>query len=188
VNRRLSERDLIDAALRMTRSKGLAGLSMRGLAEELGVTTMATYHHVRNKEALLDLVANAVLELVDVPPASFGDWAERIGELNRRMRRVLLDFPGLGGYLLQRPLTDAGRRISEKTQQIMREAGLSKRDALLAATLPQAFLLGRLSLESASSQHEDDRATRRSGSHLSADEVFEYGIARIVIAMRALTE
>jgi TetR/AcrR family tetracycline transcriptional repressor len=187
---RLTERDVIDAALRLTRRTGVAGLSMRALADELGVTTMAAYHYVRNKEALLDLVANAVLGLVEIPPESSGDWAERIGDLNRAMHRVLLDYPGLGTYLLQRPLTEAGRRLDEATQQIMRDAGLSKRAAALAATLPQAFLFGRLSIETAVPvPGASDRATpRRSRPHLSADEVFEYGITRVVSALRAAAE
>jgi AcrR family transcriptional regulator len=182
---RLSERDVIDAALRLTRRSGLAQLSMRALADELGVTTMATYHHVRNKEALLDLVANTVLEMVEVPPPTVGDWAERVGEVNRRMYRVLLEYPGLGGYLLQRPLTAVGKRLAEATQELMREGGLTGREARLAATVFQAFLLGRLSIESAGTHRQDERSGRRRPSQLSADEVFEYGIAQLVVGLRA---
>jgi len=183
---RLSERDVIDAALRLTRRKGLAQLSMRGLAEEAGVATMATYHYVKSKEALLDLVADEVLEMVEIPSATTGDWAERVGELNSRMRRVLLDYPGLGSYLMQRPLTEAGRRLSEASLQLLGEGGFEEREAQLAASMFQAFLLGRMSVESAV-------AARRSGgrsdggshkSRLSADEVFEYGIAQLVTWLR----
>jgi TetR/AcrR family tetracycline transcriptional repressor len=183
---RLSERELIDAALRLTRRKGLAQLSMRGLAEEAGVATMATYHYVKNKEALLDLVANKVLEMVEVPPATSGDWAERVGELNRRMHRALLDYPGLGGYLLQRPLTDAGRRLSETSLQLRREGGFDAHEAQLAATVFQAFLLGRLGIESAVSARRPGRRSDRdsAGPHLSADEVFDYGIAQLVLWLR----
>jgi len=183
---RLSERDLIDAALRLTRRKGLAQLSMRALAEEAGVATMATYHYVKNKEALLDLVADKVLEMVEVPPATSGDWADRVGELNRRMRRALLDYPGLGAYLLQRPLTDAGRRLSETSLQLLLEGGFDTHEAQLAATVFQAFLLGRLSIESAVPARRPRRRSVRepAGSHLSAEEVFEYGIAQLVIWLR----
>jgi TetR/AcrR family tetracycline transcriptional repressor len=183
---RLSERDLIDAALRLTRRKGLAQLSMRALAEEAGVATMATYHYVKNKEALLDLVANKVLEMVEVPPATSGDWADRVGELNRRMHRALLDYPGLGGYLLQRPLTDAGRRLSETSLQLLLEGGFDTREAQLAAAVFQAFLLGRTSIESAVPARRPRRGSGGGSprSHLSAQEVFDYGIAQLVIWLR----
>jgi TetR/AcrR family tetracycline transcriptional repressor len=186
---RLCERDVIDAALRLTRRNGLAQLSMRSLAEDLGVATMASYYYVPNKEALLDLVANKVLEMVEVPPPSIGDWAERVGEVHRRMHHVLLDYPGLGSYLLQRPLVAAGKKLGEATQELMREGGLSGREAQLAATVFQAFLLGRLSIESAApAQRHDERAgSRRRASHRSADEVFEYGIAQLVVGLRAKT-
>jgi AcrR family transcriptional regulator len=183
---RLSERELIDAALRLTRRKGLAQLSMRGLAEEAGVATMASYHYVKNKEALLDLVANKVLEMVEVPTATSGDWAERVGELNRRIHRALLDYPGLGGYLMQRPLTDAGRRLSETSLQLLLEGGFEAREAQLAATVFQAFLLGRTSIESAVPARRPGRRSGRdsAGSHLSDDEVFDYGIAQLVSWLR----
>src|SRR5690348_3935164 len=76
----LSEDDVVAAALRLTRRVGLAGMSMRALADELGVTTMAAYYHVPNKEALLDLVANAVLNGVQIP--ADGDWTDRLIEQN----------------------------------------------------------------------------------------------------------
>ena len=41
---RLTRDDVVGAALRLTREVGLGGLTMRGLADALGVTPMAAYH------------------------------------------------------------------------------------------------------------------------------------------------
>ncbi len=166
----LTEGDVVAAALRLTRRTGLAGLSMRALADELGVTTMAAYHHVSSKEALLDLVANAVLDCVQLPGK--GDWAQRLTEQNRRLRQTLLDHPGLSTYLQERPLTAAGRRMSDHTLDMLETAGFSRADARLAAATTQAFMLGRLSIEAAAG-----------GTSPRADETFEYGMSVIVAGL-----
>ena len=163
----LSEHDVVAAALRLTRRVGLAGLSMRALADELGVTTMAAYYHVSNKEALLDLVANAVLDNVDLPQE--GDWAARFGEQNRRMRQTLREHPGLSTYLQERPLTAAGKRMTGHILDMLQSAGFTRDDARLASATMQAFLLGRLSIEAAGG-----------GTSRRADEVFEFGMAAII--------
>jgi AcrR family transcriptional regulator len=170
----LSEDDVVAAALRLTRRAGLAGLSMRALAEELGVTTMAAYYHVPSKEALLDLVANAVLEGVQAPEE--GAWSERLIEQNRRMRQALLEHPGLSTYLQERPLTAAGRQLSDHTLDMLEQAGFSRDEARLASATTQAFLLGRLSIEMAAGGTSRD--SRR------AEEVFEYGMAAIAAGLQ----
>ena len=53
-NRRV---DVIDHAIGVLDEHGLAELSMRRLAADLGVRPSALYHHVANKEELLDLLA-----------------------------------------------------------------------------------------------------------------------------------
>lgn len=47
------------AAARILEREGLAAVSMRRIARELGITPMALYHHYRNRKALLDAVADA---------------------------------------------------------------------------------------------------------------------------------
>src|SRR6202012_992090 len=50
----LSRDKVLEAALRLIDEHGLAALSMRRLASDLGVEAMSLYHHVRNKADLLD--------------------------------------------------------------------------------------------------------------------------------------
>jgi AcrR family transcriptional regulator len=64
---------VLSAALRLVDESGLDALSMRKLAQELGVEAMSLYHHVQNKE---DIVAG-ILELVAAeidPPAADVEW------------------------------------------------------------------------------------------------------------------
>lgn len=74
-------RDLVfSTAVELADEAGLDAVTMRGLAERLGVEAMSLYHHVANKEALLDGVAELVVEQVNLAvsgiPAATGpeDW------------------------------------------------------------------------------------------------------------------
>lgn len=109
---------ILDAALAQTRRHGLQGLSMRKLAPELGVTTMALYYHFANKDELVDAITDAVFALVKVPPDDAGTWDERLRTLAWSVHDILVEFPGVADqiYTHQRypasavPLVDYGVR------------------------------------------------------------------------------
>ncbi len=65
----LSRDQVIDAAVGILGRYGLADLSMRRLARELGVAPGALYWHVSGKQELLVEVADALLAAITVPPA-----------------------------------------------------------------------------------------------------------------------
>lgn len=60
---------VIAVAMRLIAERGAAGLSMRSLAAALGVTPMALYNHVRNKDELIDAMLDEALGRVEVPTA-----------------------------------------------------------------------------------------------------------------------
>ncbi|WP_082557021.1 TetR/AcrR family transcriptional regulator [Modestobacter sp. Leaf380] len=64
---RLNRGRVLVAAVALADETGLAGLSMRRLAQELGVVPMALYKHVADKEALLDGMVDLVIEGFDPP-------------------------------------------------------------------------------------------------------------------------
>jgi AcrR family transcriptional regulator len=71
---------IVATAVALADAGGLARLSMRSIAAELGVEAMSLYHHVRGKEALLDAMVDVVFgEFHD--PVAGGDWR---AELRRR--------------------------------------------------------------------------------------------------------
>src|SRR5512143_3729893 len=75
---------IVAEALRIVDDEGVEALSLRRLAEGLGVTPMSIYWHVRDKAELVDLVGQAVLAEIELPPA-FGDWREQLTDLHRAM-------------------------------------------------------------------------------------------------------
>ena len=59
------KRSLIDAGLDLVREVGIEAISLRQLAERVGVSTPALYHHFRNKEALLGQLGEAAIDAFD---------------------------------------------------------------------------------------------------------------------------
>lgn len=64
---------IVAAAVTVADRGGLAGVSMRTVAAELGVQAMSLYHHIGGKDALLDLLADWVFAGIE-RPAPQGDW------------------------------------------------------------------------------------------------------------------
>ena len=77
---RLSRELVLRAAIARADDVGLEALSMRTLAEGLGVAPMALYRHVANREDLVDGMIDIVFSEVELP-SSGADWA---GAMRRR--------------------------------------------------------------------------------------------------------
>jgi AcrR family transcriptional regulator len=77
----LSVGAIVRAGVEVADAEGLAGLSMRKVAERLGFTTMSLYRHVPGREQLVDLMRDAVLGdavLEGERPALEGGWRARL--------------------------------------------------------------------------------------------------------------
>jgi AcrR family transcriptional regulator len=93
---------VVTAALDLLGREGLDALSMRTLADSLGIKAASLYWHVRDRRELLELVAAAILAEVSVPRG--GDWRkaalaicaslEAVLARRRDSHRVLLEVPG----------------------------------------------------------------------------------------------
>ena len=74
---RLSRQRVLDGALRIADEHGLDALTMRRLAQELGVEAMTLYYHVANKDEILAAIADSVLEEFDLP-TPVGEWKQEL--------------------------------------------------------------------------------------------------------------
>ena len=92
----LSRRRVLRAAVAIADRDGLPSLTMRRLAQELGVEAMSLYHHVANKEAVLDGVVEVILaEITEAvngaeAPAPEEDWRAALRTRVLTAREVLL--------------------------------------------------------------------------------------------------
>lgn len=87
---RLQRDQIIQTAIRLLDKAGLDALTMRRLGEELSVQAATLYWHVKNKQELLDAMAEEMLAgCVASPPVGAG-WEEQVLELAERLRAALL--------------------------------------------------------------------------------------------------
>lgn len=75
---KLSPTSIVDAAIRVADANGLGGLSMRRVADELGVGAMSLYRHVADKDALLQRMAEVVGQRYPYPIDTSPSWDERV--------------------------------------------------------------------------------------------------------------
>lgn len=69
---------IVRAAIAIADTDGLGGLSMRRVAAELGVATMSLYRHVRGKDELVALMADAVAAAEPLPGNGSGHWRDAL--------------------------------------------------------------------------------------------------------------
>ncbi|MFF7631998.1 TetR/AcrR family transcriptional regulator C-terminal domain-containing protein [Kitasatospora sp. NPDC008050] len=100
----LTRERIVQAALAVADAEGLAPVTMRRVAAELGVAPMALYRHVASKEELSDLMADTVIGREPLPPAALAGWRHRLAALARLQWSIYRRHPWLAGTIsLTRP-------------------------------------------------------------------------------------
>jgi AcrR family transcriptional regulator len=87
--RPLTREAIVEAALALLERDGLAALSMRRLAQELGAGAASLYWHVGDKEELLSLLLDRIVGETELPEPDPDDWQATVKELARGVRRHL---------------------------------------------------------------------------------------------------
>jgi AcrR family transcriptional regulator len=119
---------IVAGALELIDRQGLAELSMRNLATELGTGTTTLYRHVSGKDELLVLVADAVLGETQLRrPVDGLGWRELLEELAHSMRTALASHPNVAPlFATAVPVGPNSLRGRELTLGALRECGFDK--------------------------------------------------------------
>ena len=88
----LSRERVLRTAIAIADARGSSALTMRSLAEELGVKPMSLYHHVANKEEILDGIIDIVFGEIDLPSAD-DDWRSAMRQRAIAARRFSRHHP-----------------------------------------------------------------------------------------------
>lgn len=133
---------VIDAASRVADASGLTGVSMRSIGRELGVEAMSLYHHVANKDALLDALADWVFARIHTPVVGH-PWRTEMETRARSARTVLRDHPwGLGLIESRRNPGSATLRHHDQVLGCLRSDGFSVALAGHAFSVLDAYVYG----------------------------------------------
>lgn len=128
----LSRDRVLRAAVALADREGIEALTMRRLAEELGVEAMSLYYHVANKETLLDGVADAVIAEIEtelggfVVPENNADWKANLRARILTARKVMMRHkwaPGL--FETRKTMGPQLMRYFDSLAGILREGGFS---------------------------------------------------------------
>jgi AcrR family transcriptional regulator len=199
----LSPELIVQTALRVMETSGADACSTRAVAKELGVGPMALYTYFRSKGDLFDALRNELLAKLP-PPSASGPWQDRVRDIARNLRRLMLQYPYLLQLMAARPLVGhETAAAAEGLLSVLREAGLDPQSAARTHTTLFTFVLGATmwELQMASERRDPDhphrlRATMESLStgdyptvvglarELSAtaggDEQFDHGLDLLV--------
>jgi AcrR family transcriptional regulator len=123
---RTIDRDkVLRCALLIADEHGLAAVTMGAVAQRLGVTPMALYRPVRNKDDLLDGLVELLLGELPEPDAA-APWPAQLLGLAHGLRDVARRHPAVFPLLLHRPAaTPDARRVRAAVLQVLRVAGVA---------------------------------------------------------------
>lgn len=143
----LTRDEIIDAALDLISREGIEAVTMRRLADEIGVTPMALYHHIPSKKQLLDLAVDRVGK--DLHIAHDGrHWMDQMRDYAMRWREELHRYPGVAGYLLRQDAPPSITwRVIDDAVSLFVESGFDDRTAARAYAALASFVLARCDQE-----------------------------------------
>jgi TetR/AcrR family transcriptional regulator, tetracycline repressor protein len=125
----LNRAAIVARALDIADAEGLEAITVRRISREFGVTPMALYWHVKDKDELLDAMGDALFVDTDIPVDPGQDWSEQLGVLVDSLVRAFRRHPGAVRLAFTRVVAnDAGRQLSEHVFDVLRTAGFGVRE------------------------------------------------------------
>jgi TetR/AcrR family transcriptional regulator, tetracycline repressor protein len=206
----LTREEIVQKALALLEEQGPGALSMRRLADRLGVAPNALYTYVRGKADLIDGLIDQVYAGLDLEPDPAGDWTQQLATLSQGVRAHLLAHPAVVPYALQRPgLGPHGLRLGEAIYNILRPAGFSDQAVVGTVYALLTYILGFVALEiprAGTTPHTSDEFVRRMWAffaalppgefphtvelaaqlaRISTDDQFQFGIRTFLAGLQA---
>jgi AcrR family transcriptional regulator len=141
--RSLATTDIAKAALAVIDRDGVAGLSMRAAAAELGTGTMSLYRYVTDREELERLVVDLVLSDVDPDLPAGVAWDRQVLVLAERARIAVAAHPAVTPLLLaHRHASPNSWRWAEAVLGALTEAGFTGQQRVFAFRSLLAYVMG----------------------------------------------
>jgi AcrR family transcriptional regulator len=137
----LSRERVLLAGMALADEGGIDGLTMRKLADELGVKAMSLYNHVANKDDLLDGMVDAVWGEIVLPEADV-DWKVKVRQLATSAHEALLRHPWASTLHSRQDPGPKRFRYGDSLLGSFRDAGFSKEVTYDAYHIIESYILG----------------------------------------------
>lgn len=92
---RRSLSDVVDGAVTLADASGLDALTIRSLAEALGISAMSMYTHINTRDDLLVLMADTAHARMALPPFGRAGWRARVTRVAESNRQLFVTHPWL---------------------------------------------------------------------------------------------
>jgi AcrR family transcriptional regulator len=144
----LDRKRIATTALAVVDKVGMTGFSMRAVANALGVTPMALYHHVRDKAELITVMMDVANSEFPLPPST-DDWREDLWCMARMSRQSMLAHPQFMHLRrVHRAWTPSVLRLTERWVTLWQQSGLNLANAARAAAASSMAVIGLVREES----------------------------------------
>jgi len=137
----LSRDKIAAAALAIADAEGFASVSMRRIAQEMGVGTMSLYYYVKTKADLVAAMDDALMSEVLVPSPP-GNWREALTAIALRTRDALLRHPWALSSMLSAPPGVHAMRHMEQCLQVLAKAPMTMSEKLTLLATIDDFVFG----------------------------------------------
>jgi AcrR family transcriptional regulator len=160
----LSRERVLAGAIAVADAAGIAGLTIRTLAEEIGVKPMSVYHYVANKDEIIDGIVDLVYGEIELPEPG-GDWRAEMRRRANSARQVLAQHPWATA-LLQSRLHPGPATLRHHNAFIatLRAAGFSVELTAHAFALVDSYVFGFALSENALPIHGPQSVADTAGS------------------------
>jgi AcrR family transcriptional regulator len=126
----LSEDAIVDVALTILTSDGLAAVTMRSVAAALDTGPASLYVWVEGREGLLQAMLGRVVASVGLEEPDPSRWRDQLQSLLRRLHEALVAHPGIATMtLVDPPTTEPVLRLTENLLGTLLAGGLNPQDA-----------------------------------------------------------
>jgi AcrR family transcriptional regulator len=143
--RTLSTDAIVATALRIADEDGVDAVSMRRIASELKVGTMSLYHHVADKDELIELMADAISGELLVPGEILGDWREALRAIAHRTREAFVRHPWLIDTAGSRPLVTPNQlRHIEQSVAVVADLDIDRDTAIAMVMATDDYTIGHV--------------------------------------------
>ena len=164
----LSRDRVLSAAVAIADAGGVGSLTIRSLADKLGVKPMSVYHYVANKEEILDAIVDLVFAEVELPRPG-GDWQAEMRRRAVSARQVLGRHPWAIALLQSRTSPGpATLRHHDAFIGTLRDAGFSVAMTAHALALIDSYVYGFALSEAALPIHGPESVAEIAGSMMQA--------------------
>ena len=145
---RLTREKIAAAALDIADHDGFSAVSMRRVAQVLGVGTMSLYYYVKTKEDLMAVMDDALMGEALVPSLPKG-WQRAILEIAKRTRAVFLRHPWALAAMLSAPPGLNAMRHMEQCLDALAKTSLTKKQKITLLATVDDFVFGNALREAA---------------------------------------